>query len=393
MTLSTLRGGVAAWLAVTGCIFTSGGSNGSGGSDGADTSGTAGSSDDAGPVTAASANSGGADETGGAMQCYGDTTAGCTSLSWSTIVGIIDAIYLFQNSYYGYSKAEALALAEQLYDEGVVPGEWLRVVTLQDLGDGRWRAHVAVASPDGHPDPSVATGAFTVALDGGEAVAPAAAYVLGDADPGEVHLELSVVIDDSGSIADCDANFVIAGVSHLFETIPPVYSASLVKFADDVSMAQARTDDADALANAMRTYCTDRGSTSLWDAIAMGLDDLPDSDGMRAVMVFTDGLDNDSTATLDDVVDAAKAGGVPVFVIGLGLADMFALSTLAIDTGGALVYIPSGKQGLTAFELVTGFVSDSYVVEFEAPAGFDSVRVAATLAGGETVSDAAGPPG
>lgn len=362
------------------------------GSGGADESSGAGTEGAEASPTQGSSDPSGADETGDAS-CYGASEVGCTSLSWSDIVTIIETLYLFQDSYYGYSESEAKELARQLYDNGTVPGAWLRVVTLQELGDGRWRAHVAVADADGRAAEDLDPAAFTIAFDGGDAVAPASAYALGDADPDEVHAELSVVIDDSGSIADCDAAFVMSGVSHLFSTIPPLYASSLVKFADDVYLAHERTEDIDALAHAMQTFCTDRGSTSLWDGIERGLDDLPQFDGLRALIVFTDGLDNDSSTSLSAVIDHAQAEHVPVFVVGLGLADMFALSKLAIDTGGGLVYIHSGQQALSGFELVTGFVSDSYVVEFEAEPGFGSVQIAAEVAEGQIVADAASPAG
>lgn len=371
-------------LAMPACLWGSGSGSGSG-SGGADESS---SSDDG----VGSSPTSGADTTGGEGSCYGDSAIGCTSLSWNDIAAIIETLYLFDDSYYGYTKSEATALAHQLYDEGVVPGAWLRVIALQDLGDGRWRAHVAVAGPDGHALGDLDASAFAVALDDGDAVAPALAYPLGDADPDDVHAELSVIVDDSGSITDCDAAFVQEGVTHLFETVPPIYAASLIKFADDVYTAQARTEDTDALAHAMASYCTDRGSTSLWDAIEAGVDDLPSFAGLRTVMVFTDGLDNDSDTTLSAVIAHAQAERVPVIVIGLGLADMFALSKLARDTGGGLVYIHSGQQALTAFEVATSFVSDSYVVEVDADVPFASIRFTATLEGGETVSDAASPP-
>jgi hypothetical protein len=375
----------------TGCSWFAHDDEDDGGGGTADDTGGEASSASATASGSASA-SGGVDETGGSGQCYQSTTVGCTSLSWEDVVGIIQTIYLFQDSYYGYTEAEALALAEQLYDDGVVAGEWLRIVTLQDLGNGTWRAHVGVAAPDGLPPTDLDPAAFSVSLDGAAAIAPTTAYRLGEADPDDVHVELSVVIDDSGSIADCDANFVMAGVSHLFETLPPIYASSLIKFADDVYMAQARTDDASALSDAMQTFCTDRGATSLWDAIDLGLDDLPEFEGLRTVVVFTDGLDNDSSVTLGNVIDEAQAKKVPVFVLGLGLADMFALSNLALDTGGGLVYIHSGEQAETGFELVTSFVSDSWVIEFTADAPFESVQIAATLPGGETVQDGASPP-
>lgn len=61
------------------------------------------------------------------------------------------ALYYFTDEVYGYSEEEALALARTLYDEGVWPASYLKVVRVHPLDDGRWRAYVVVTKPDGHP--------------------------------------------------------------------------------------------------------------------------------------------------------------------------------------------------------------------------------------------------
>ena len=60
------------------------------------------------------------------------------------------------------------------------------------------------------------------------------------------------------------------------------------------------------------------GATSLFDAIAQAAERLPRSDDRRrAVIVFTDGLDNASRLTPSQVSASASAIDVPVYVVGI----------------------------------------------------------------------------
>jgi hypothetical protein len=357
---------------------------GGGGQSGTGTDGGSDSGDpSAGSATNATASDSGdsAGTSAGNEDCYEDTTVGCTEVTWATIVETIDLLYLLQDTYYGYDKQEALDVARAVYDNGVYPQSYLSIVSAYPIEAG-FRVHIVVTDPDGFPVTDLAPADFELVVDGGDPADPESLTELEDVDPAQTDLDLdfSIVIDDSGSVADCDANFVAQGLAFLFDNIPAVYQASLVKFASEVFVAQERTDDPSALVQAVLGFCTDRGSTALWDAISIGTNDLPHQDGFEAVVVFTDGLDNNSSTTLSEVVSEANATSTPVLVLGLGLPDIFALLELADGTSGAFVYVNSGQRVLEGFETLTDFVRHSYVIDL--PAEPASLEVRATLPSG-----------
>jgi len=319
--------------------------------------------------------------------CYMDTKVGCSEISWTDVQNAIDILYALDDQYAGYTKDEALDIAHTVYENGVYPEAYLRILDVENLGSGRWRAFVVVTGADGLPAHDLSKDDFQLALDGGVPAPPDTATTLGEIDTGSTVVDLSVAVDDSGSILDCDANFVALGLAYLFETLPPVYTAELVKFESIVHLAQERTSDGDLLANAMLSYCTSRGSTALWDGVARGISDLPGESPLRAVVVFTDGLENASSHSYDDVATEARAAGAPVFSLGLGFADIFTLLNLARDTGGGFVYINSGERILDGFKTITDFILNTYVVEWTSDAPFGGVDVTVQVSATDTVTD------
>jgi VWFA-related protein len=60
------------------------------------------------------------------------------------------------------------------------------------------------------------------------------------------------------------------------------------------------------------------GGTAYLDAAAEAVRMLKQTDGRKAVLVMTDGVDMNSRTTLDQVIDEAKALGVPIYTLGVG---------------------------------------------------------------------------
>ncbi len=319
--------------------------------------------------------------------CYENTSFGCSHISWSDVENIIDTVYLLRDTYNGYTKDEALSLARRIYDNGVYPKAYLNIVAVQELANNRHRAYLIATGANGYPAVGLNAMDFDIELSNGEIFSPLNVRHIADLSGDEIQANIAVVIDDSGSVQDCDANFVAEGLSHLFKTLPPMYSAELIKFESEVYIARDWTTNGHALANSMLTYCTNRSSTALWDGLYKGINDLPDEGDINAVVVFTDGLNNDSLHTFNQVVSAAEAKGVPVLVAALGLADIFAMFDLAIGTGGGFVYIPTGEEILDAFEILTSFITEAYVIEWETSTDFDTVKIQARLEDNNSIAD------
>jgi hypothetical protein len=95
----------------------------------------------------------------------------------------------------------------------------------------------------------------------------------------------------------------------------------------------------------------------MFDALDQAAQVLQDEPGRKAIIVLTDGLDNRSTHTVDEVIQAIGAGGLSISTIGLGDPsklginsglDEAALQSLAARAGGVYGYAndPEALRGL-----------------------------------------------
>jgi len=115
---------------------------------------------------------------------------------------------------------------------------------------------------------------------------------------------------------------------------------SLVTFSTDVQVLSNLNRDFDHLKSLISTLSAS-GSTSMWDAVYDSVDILKnDPSQAKAVLLLTDGQDNDSEHTKNESIQHAKDHKVRVFVIGVG-ADVNDddLRELAEETGGSYWHI------------------------------------------------------
>ncbi len=82
-------------------------------------------------------------------------------------------------------------------------------------------------------------------------------------------------------------------------------------------------------------------STALYDAMLVGMDELKKADGIKVLVVLTDGMDNQSSSTYNDVIDKAQKENIPIYFIAIGDADTDILSKIAQETKGYLYFTAS----------------------------------------------------
>jgi VWFA-related protein len=166
-------------------------------------------------------------------------------------------------------------------------------------------------------------------------------------------VSIVMAVDASGSMKK-SADAVREASREFVRSVRPEDSLALVMFADKVRFAHVLAADRDWSYQALDKY-TPIGGTALYDAIWDSLRHLEDVKGRRAIVVLTDGRDenNPGTApgsvhTLDDVVRLEKSVGATVFGIGLGTkVDRDVLVKLAEDSGGE-AYFPADVSELAA---------------------------------------------
>src|SRR5262249_8435750 len=116
--------------------------------------------------------------------------------------------------------------------------------------------------------------------------------------------------------------------------------------------------------------------TRLWDGMTTSLDELKGLDGRRVVLVFTDGDDTSSRASLGDVVERARAEEVMVYAVGLesrfcdGVRMVRSrpdggLKRLAEETGGGYFELKETTELAPTFTRVAQELHSQYALAFE----------------------------
>jgi len=166
-----------------------------------------------------------------------------------------------------------------------------------------------------------------------------------------------LVMDVSGSMFDAGKLVAAKEAAKAYvEQMRPGDQAGLLTFNTEVIYLQAITTDRDALLRAIDSLDA-RGDTAMFDALVKAAQILQDIPGRKAIIVLTDGLDNRSTHTSDQVIQEIGAGGLSISTIGLGDLsqggsnaglDQPTLQSLAARAGGVYGYVndPQALPGL-----------------------------------------------
>ena len=123
--------------------------------------------------------------------------------------------------------------------------------------------------------------------------------------------------------------------------------AGLLTFNTSIKYVTPVTGDFNALIAAINGLQA-KNDTAMYDALVEAVETLEASSGRKAIIVLTDGLDNRSTYTADDVLERIGPAGLSISTIGLGdpthgpgaqtALDETALTSLAQQAGGVYGY-------------------------------------------------------
>lgn len=133
-----------------------------------------------------------------------------------------------------------------------------------------------------------------------------------------VPLDLTLVLDTSGSLAGERLTHLIDALNALVKSLGPEDTASLLTFSEPVRLAVKPTRERAPLLAALTGLVAD-GSTSVNDAIFLALQLRPaDAGESRPVLLlFSDGRDTSSWLRSDHVIEATRRSGMLVHVVEL----------------------------------------------------------------------------
>ena len=197
----------------------------------------------------------------------------------------------------------------------------------------------------------------------------------------DLPLHLGLLIDVSGSV---DSRFEFeqsAATSFLQHTVRAGFDKAFVlSFNSHTQLAQDFTDSASQLAKGIRGL-HNGGGTALYDAIYRAckeklLKDHPDRPVRKAIIVVSDGEDNQSEVTKAQAIEMAQRAEVIIYAIstddsGLVMRGDKVLEQLADATGGRAFFPFKMKDITRSFDAIEDELRSQYVVSYK-PADFDA---------------------
>ena len=204
-----------------------------------------------------------------------------------------------------------------------------------------------------------------------------------------IPLTTMLLIDISGSM---DKNGKLDAAKEAARTyvsqMRPGDQAGLMTYDTQVYVVQPVTTDTNALIAAIDGLKTG-SDTAMYNALVEAEKNLESVSGRKSIIVLSDGLDNKSQATADDVIAGISNSGLTVSTIGFGDAtsleqvglDEAGLKSLAEQTGGLYAYAEDAQSLSAIFQQYGDVLQSEYAITYISPTSLrDGVNRGLTVA-------------
>jgi len=223
-------------------------------------------------------------------------------------------------------------------------------------------AIVSVTDEAGEPALGLSEIHFSVYEDGVEQMPIEVAFKEQSASP----ISVALAMDYSGSMSSQAIAAMEDAAIQFIGNMGEEDRGEIIKFANGVQVMQSFTADKAALVAAVRASTSlSTSATAVYDAVYQGVADVSAEPGRKAVIAMTDGADNRSVRPYTEIIDYAKAKGVPVFTIGLGSSiSREILQEIADHTGGLYYEAPDSEDLQAVYRSISEVLSNHYIVKY-----------------------------
>jgi VWFA-related protein len=188
----------------------------------------------------------------------------------------------------------------------------------------------------------------------------------------DVPVSMGLIVDNSGSMRT-KRQRVEASALALVKASNPQDEVFIVNFNDDAYLDQTFTNDIKLLQRGLEKIDS-RGGTAMRDAIRMSIDYLKENGkkDKKVLVVVTDGDDNNSSMTLENLIKAGQQSEVLIYTVGL-LAEeekreakraTRALNAIAEATGAKSYYPKELKDVDGVCQQVAHDIRSQYIIEY-----------------------------
>lgn len=179
------------------------------------------------------------------------------------------------------------------------------------------------------------------------------------------NISVSIVMDYSSSMNE-NISYLQDAVKEFVNNFQPGDMGEIIKFGSTIDLIQSFTDDKDLLSQAIFKNSQERGGTALLSAINNGLNNLStySPNNLNALVAFTDGGDNESNISPDELIINAKRYKIPIFNVNLITSEnYYDLLKYISDSTGAFVYqTPDRAKLRELYQRINTSIRNSYIV-------------------------------
>jgi Ca-activated chloride channel family protein len=183
-------------------------------------------------------------------------------------------------------------------------------------------------------------------------------------------LHLGALFDISGSMEE-DLRFARSAAIKFLNSLGEARDFTLVDFDTEVRVARFSQAEFARLVERLRNRKAD-GNTALWDALGVYLDGASMQDGRKILVLYTDGGDNASHITFNELEDLLKASDATVYAIGflehqptsVRMEQRLRLQRIAEVTGGQAFFPLSMKDLDGAYQKVAAEIDAQYTLGY-----------------------------
>ncbi|MEO8597441.1 MAG: VWA domain-containing protein [Candidatus Solibacter sp.] len=260
--------------------------------------------------------------------------------------------------------------------------------------------HTTVVDKSGHLVTTLGREAFTVYENG--VVQPIKVFKRED-----VPVSLGLIIDNSGSMRDKRAKVEAAALA-LIKDSNPQDEVFIVNFNDEAFLdnphGKSFTSDIKEMEEAL-TRIDSRGGTAMRDAVRMSIDHLKEKahKDKKVLVVVTDGNDNASMVSLENLVKAGQQSEVMIYAVGLlgeeerreAQRAQRALKALANATGGDVFFPKDAGEVEKIAHQVARDIRNQYTIAYSPTnmamdGTFRQIKITAKAPGNPTVRSRSG---
>jgi len=180
------------------------------------------------------------------------------------------------------------------------------------------------------------------------------------------NLYLVFSIDTSKSVSRSLLNKFKESAKDILNRSDPGDRIALYRFNDEVVMLNNFASTRSEIARNIDLIKTTGAKTLLYNAVYDAVDFLGSESGERkSIIVFTDGRDEGSSVTADDIIRFARESSVPVnFICPVASSSSKTLARIAKLTGGAMMTGNDSSKITSMYSTIVGSMKNRYTLQY-----------------------------